>query len=79
MNESLVAERASCDVLRAPGRRLEPTAAWKPAWRTRVCQPIVSCLAALPARQLRCLAEHPVGYLAEIGAELRVVGLWQGT
>jgi HxlR-like helix-turn-helix len=36
-------------------------------------------LPARPARQLRCLAEHPVGYPAELAAELRVVGLWQGT
>ena len=81
MNGPLVAERASCDVLRALGRRrsadgrLEIRVA-----RTRVCQPIVSfCLAALPARQLRCLTEHPVGYIAELRAELRVVGLGQGT
>jgi len=81
MNGSLVAERASCDVLRALGRRrsadgrLETRVA-----PTRVCRPVVSfCLAALPARPLRWLAEHPVGYLAELGAELRVVGLGQGT
>jgi hypothetical protein len=30
-------------------------------------------------RRLPSLAEHPVGYLSELGAELRVVGLWQGT
>ena len=81
MNGSLVAERAACDVLRTLGRRrwtdgrLETRVA-----RTGVCQPIVSfCLAALPARQLRCLAEHPAGYLAELRAELPVVGLGQGT
>ena len=48
--------------------------------RTRACQPGVSlCLAALRARQLRCLAEHPAGYLAELRAELPVIGLGQGT
>ena len=65
----------------ALGRGVQRTAVWKPAWREPAsASPIVSfCLAVLPARQLRCLAEHPVGYLAELGAELRVVGLWQGT
>ena len=81
MNGPLVAERASCDVLRALGRRrsadgrLETGVA-----HTRACQPTVSFyLTALPARQLRCLAEHPVGYLAKLGAELWVVGLGQST
>jgi hypothetical protein len=75
------AERAACDVLRALGRRrwtdgrLETRVA-----RTGAGRPIVSfCLAALPARQLRCLAEHLVRYLAELRAELPVVGLRQGT
>ena len=81
MNGSLVAKRAACDVLRTLGRRrwtdgrLETRVA-----RTGVCPPIVSfCLADLPALQLRCLAEHPAGYLAELRAELPVVGLGQGT
>jgi hypothetical protein len=59
---------------------VERTAVWKPRVAIGVCQPIVSfCLAALPARQLRCLAEHPVRYLAQLRAELPVVGLGQGT
>ena len=81
MNGSLVAERAACDVLRALERRrwtdgrLETRVA-----RTGVGRPMVSlCLAVLPARQLRCLAKHPVRYLAELRAELPVVGLGQGT
>src|SRR5213592_4148446 len=36
-------------------------------------------LAVLPALQLRGLADHLAGYLAEFRAELRVVGLRQGT
>jgi hypothetical protein len=71
MNGSLVAEPAACDVLRSPGSS-----------RGVACvrQPVVSfCLATPPAGRLRCLAEHPVRYLAELRAELPVVGLGQGT